>query len=84
MRELGIEHYKGMQYRYIRFTCGKRERRRLMQECRVELGGDYPKVSDLRWRRKNTITGKWEVCPQPSVITDNHTKQPAVYQPTLF
>jgi hypothetical protein len=84
MRELGIEHYKGMQYRYVKFTCGKRERRRLMQECKVELGGGYPKTSDLRWRRKDTITGKWEVCAQPHVITDSHNEGPATYQPTLF
>lgn len=84
MRELGIEHYKGMQYRYVRFTCGKRERRRLMQECKVELGGGYPKTSDLRWRRKNTTTGKWETCPQPNVVTDKHTDVAVAYQPTLF
>lgn len=84
MRELGIEHYKGMQYRYVRFTCGKRERRRLMQECKVVLGGGYPKTSDLRWRRKNTTTGKWETCPQPNVVTDKHTDVAVAYQPTLF
>lgn len=84
MRELGIEHYKGMQYRYVRFTCGKREKRRLMQECKVVLGGGYPKTSDLRWRRKNTTTGKWESCPQPNVVTDKHTDVAVAYQPTLF
>lgn len=84
MRELGIEHYKGMQYRYVRFTCGKREKRRLMQECKVVLGGGYPKTSDLRWRRKNTVTGKWEPCPQPDVTTDSHGDGLATYQPTLF
>lgn len=84
MRKLGIEHYKGMQYRYVRFTCGKRERRRLMQECRIELGEAYPKTSDLRWRHKNTVTGKWEPCPQPSVITDNHADSPTSCQLTLF
>ena len=84
MRELGIEHYKGMQYRYVKFTCGRREKRRLMQECKIELGGGYPKTSDLRWRRKNTTTGKWETCPQPNVVTDKHTDVAVAYQPTLF
>ncbi len=84
MRELGIEHYKGMQYRYVRFTCGKRERRRLMRECRIPLGGGYPKTPDLRWRHKNTVTGKWEACDCPTVITDNHADKHVAYQPSLF
>jgi hypothetical protein len=45
MRALGIEHYKGMQYRYVKFTCGRRERARLMSECRIPIGGGTPKTA---------------------------------------
>lgn len=84
MRELGIEHYKGMQYRYVKFTCGQREKERLMRECKVPLGGAYPKDDDLRWRHLDVITGKWLSCAKPTVITDIRAEAFVPKQPTLF
>lgn len=83
MRELGIDHYKGMQYRYLKFMCGKKERRRLMNECLVMLGGGYPKDSNLKWRKRDIDTGKWVACERPTILTDKH-QGGIVSQPTLF
>ena len=71
MRTLHINHYKGMQFRYLKFTCGKREKKRLLNEAAIEIGGDYPKSQELRWRKKNKVTGKWEICEMPQVKTDD-------------
>ena len=86
MRELGIEHYKGMQYRYVKFTCGRRERKRLMRECKVELGGEYPKDSDLQWKKYDIDSRRWVACERPIVLTDKHDAGNVkhTYQPTLF
>lgn len=84
MRELGIEHYKGMQYRYLKFLCGRREKRRLMRECLVDLGGAYPKDVDLRWRKRDIESGKWVACERPIILTDKHSQDARAYQPTLF
>lgn len=83
MRQFGIEHYKGMQYRYIRFTCGRHERKRLKKECLVNLGGSFPKESDLRWRKRDIESGKWAICDRPIILTDSHQND-FTYQPSLF
>lgn len=84
MRELGIEHYKGFQFRYLRFLCGKREKRRLIAECTVPLSRDYPKAQDLAWRHYNLQEGRWVPCDKPNVLTDQHNRAPQCGQLTLF
>ena len=84
MREFGIEHYRGRQFRYLRFTCPKCERKRLMSEALVPVGYDYPKDKDLQWKRRSTNDGKWQVCDQPIVRTDYHDELTRREQLTLF
>ncbi len=70
MRGLEIDHYKGKQYRYLRFLCNKKEKKRLMSEALVDLNQPYPKEDDLSWTKKNLETGKWEKCGKPTYVTD--------------
>ena len=69
MREQGIEHYRGKQFRYVLFLCGRTEKKRLLQECTVKLCTDYPKDDSLCWRRQ-TGTKTWEDCGEPAYQTD--------------
>lgn len=70
MREHNIEHYKGKQYRYLYFLCSKQEKKRLMDECLIDLSLPNPKEKDLEWTKKNRITGKWEKASMPCYLTD--------------
>lgn len=70
MRKYNIQHYKGKQYSYLRFLCEKKEKRKLLKECNVELNNNFPKDSDLSWTIKNLETGKWEETSKPPYITD--------------
>lgn len=69
MNQLNIFHYKGKQYKYLTFLCGKVEKKRLMKECAVELSYNYPKESDLFWK-KQTSSGKWVESSKPPYKTD--------------
>lgn len=69
MLQHGIEHYRGKQFRYVLFLCNKAEQRRLKQECTVVLDRNYPKATDLSWR-KQTATSSWADCGKPSYKTD--------------
>lgn len=69
MEQLGISHYKGRQFRYVFFTCDRREKKRLMQECLVSLTRDYPKAADLKWKVQ-VGERKWVECDKPPYITD--------------
>lgn len=70
MKKLGIFHFRGKQYRYFYFTCGKREKKRLLDECQVELNLTRPKEIDLSWKVKDMKTGKWVNCDRPEYVTD--------------
>lgn len=77
MKEFNIKHYKGKQFRYIRFLCGKIEKRRLLKECQIDLTNKNPKNKDLFWKEKN-FEGKWIECDKPEYVTDikiNKTKE---------
>ena len=84
MREFGISHYRGKQFRYLLFTCNKPEKRRLMSEGLVPLSVDYPKKDDLQWMMQDTITGKWSECEQPRVLTDSAKLVRTTNQLALF
>jgi hypothetical protein len=45
--ELGLVKYRGPQFRYIRFLCGHRERKRLLRESPFQWNLPYPKAKDL-------------------------------------
>ena len=69
MQTFGIEHYRGKQFRYVLFLCSKVEKKRLVKECTVPLGIEYPKDDSLCWRRQ-TGAKVWEPCSQPDYKTD--------------
>lgn len=69
MNELNIQHFKGKQYKYLTFLCNKREKKRLMKECLVELSTKYPKEDDLLWKIQ-TSDGKWKESTRPPYKTD--------------
>lgn len=69
MKEFNIKHYKGKQYRYIRFLCGKIEKRRLIKECLLDLSEPHPKDDDLSWTVRDE-KGKWVNCDRPDYKTD--------------
>ena len=74
MREYGIEHYRGKQFRYFKFLCGKHEKRRLLKECLLDLTEPNPKEDDLTWTKRDLTTGKWVKCDKPPYTTDVTTK----------
>lgn len=70
MKQFGIQHFKGKQYRYLYFLCDRREKKKLLKECLIELNLPHPKDDDLSWTVKNLDTGKWEKTTKPPYITD--------------
>ena len=58
MKQFNIQHYKGKQYRYLKFLCGKQEKKRLLNECLIDLNLPNPKDNNLSWRIRNEY-GKW-------------------------
>jgi len=47
---LGLEKIKGLQFRYCKFMCGHKERKRLLQESPIKWSRQYPKDADLIWK----------------------------------
>ncbi len=60
-----IEHYRGKQYRYIKFLCNIREKEALLKECRADLSLPNPKDSDLAWKAYDSNTHKWFAAEKP-------------------
>lgn len=73
MKQYGIEHYKGKQFKYLLFICDKRKARELKQVCLEPLTRNYPKEKDLEWKSKNG-NGKWVVCDRPPYKTDTNVE----------
>lgn len=69
-KQYDIGWYKGRQFRYIYFTCDKKEKKRLMKECQFELSKNYPKQEDLKWRVKDE-NNKWVDSDMPPFKTDS-------------
>lgn len=76
MRKYNIQHFKGKQYRYLLFLCDKKEKKRLLEECLIDLTLPRPKDDDLSWTVKDRSTGRWVESRKPPYITDvdQHTK----------
>ena len=70
MRQYNIEHFRGKQYRYLMFLCDKREKKRLLGECLIDLSLPRPKDDDLSWTIRDKNTGKWIDSTKPPYITD--------------
>lgn len=75
MRELGIRHYKGRQFRYLHFLCSPRQAKQLRKTCLVPLTKDYPKGEALKWRGVDLDSGKWVECEQPMIKTDDKRRE---------
>lgn len=74
MKQFNICHYKGKQYRYLMFLCDKKEKRRLLNECLLDLSEPRPKDDDLSWTVKDVSTGKWIETSKPPYVTDINQK----------
>jgi hypothetical protein len=68
-KQFGISHFKGKQYKYLMFLCGKSEKKRLLKEALCPLTREYPKEDDLLWKTQNE-TGKWIASDKPPYLTD--------------
>jgi len=51
LKELGWEHFRGKQFRYIYFLCSHKEQKQLLNESTVKWSTEYPKHKDLCWKR---------------------------------
>lgn len=69
MKQFNIQHFKGKQYRYLKFLCSKSEKKRLLKECLIDLNLPNPKDDDLSWRVRNE-QGKWVDSKRPPYLTD--------------
>jgi hypothetical protein len=47
---LGLRKIKGYQFRYCKFLCSHKERKRLLRESSFDWNQDYPKYHDLFWK----------------------------------
>jgi len=61
--QLGWDHYRGKQFRYVYFLCSHKEKKLLLKESQFEWSTNYPKHSDLAWK-KRTEEG-WIVSREP-------------------
>jgi len=50
-KSIGLVKWHGFQFRYVRFLCGHKERKRLLRESSVQWSQKYPKLADCRWWR---------------------------------
>lgn len=69
LNKYNIQHYKGIQLKYIFFLCRKSLKKKLIKESTAELSFDYPKNNNLWWKVKNT-SGKWTDSKKPNYLTD--------------
>ena len=65
----GIDQVKGKQFRYIYFTCGFSEKKRLLEESPFKWSTDYPSLADCTWK-KWVAPRKYVKCEKPFVSSD--------------
>ena len=70
MKKYHIEHYKGKQYRYLKFLCSKVEKKKLINECLISLTDPNPKEKDLSWTKYDLDSCKWIESGKPNYKTD--------------
>lgn len=69
MKQHNIEHYRGYQFKYLFFVCGKFAKKTLLKEKLYDVSAP-PKDKDLMWQKYNLETKKWERCDIPPYKTD--------------
>ena len=81
MKELGLDHYTGCQYKYFTILATGQEKKELMKEWETDGRSmikprpkkfplDRPKDQDLNWKKLDLETGKWLPCEKPPYRTD--------------
>lgn len=73
MQQLNIQHYKGKQFKYLKFICDNKTKNKLMRESLVDFKQPYPKEKDLMWKVQND-NGKWVETNKPPYKTDMNKK----------
>ena len=63
MRRVGWKHFRGKQFRYVKFLCADDLRSVLLQESPFTWTTSYPKHTDLEWKIQDSRT--WAACSQP-------------------
>lgn len=74
--DLGLTQYFGKQFRYIRFLCSHKERKRLLRESTVSWEQPHPKHKDLEWKRR-AGQGSRVSCEAPSFTGAVRFRSPA-------
>ncbi len=75
---LGLRKVRGKQFRYLRFLCSHRERKRLLRESSaVWRRGGYPKREDLIWNIIEAGEGSRETRDAPSIKRSGQFRHPA-------
>ena len=72
----GWKHYFGKQFRYIKFLCGHKERKRLLAESTIQWQAAYPKGKDCQWRVQ-AGQGSRVNCEAPSFESAVRFRSPA-------
>jgi hypothetical protein len=52
------------------FLCDEQEKKRLLNECLIDLTLPNPKEDDLSWTIRDKNTGKWYDSTKPPYLTD--------------
>lgn len=71
MRNMDMSHYRGKQFKYVKYLCKKSEKRRLQRE--LTFVDAYPKEKDLAWRVQDLDSGKWVASQIPPYKGDKFT-----------
>lgn len=66
LKQRGWQHVRGKQFRYVYFTCGKKEQKALLRESPMDWNTPYPKQADLEWKIQDLDTGEWS--DSPSIV----------------
>ena len=62
-KEMGWAHYRGKQFRYVYFLCSNGQKKRLLRESPFRWNNEYPKHTDLEW--KKWTEGFWVKTKKP-------------------
>jgi len=82
-QELGLTKVHGYQFRYCKFICSHRERKRLIKESPIVWGLDYPKSTDLKWII-DAGEGSRESCELPMLKGSGQFRHPAPENQTVM
>ena len=76
-KKLGLRKLRGYQFRYIKFLCGHKERKKLLAETQFKWTREYPKNDDLRWTI-DAGEGSRETCQITNLESAGQFRNPAL------